>query len=34
MPWQDLMNKARGFVEGFYEPGGIGEESFPKGRLI
>lgn len=29
MTREDLMNEARGFVAGFYEPGGIGEEDFP-----
>lgn len=29
MTREDLMNEARGFIEGFYEPGGIGEEDFP-----
>ncbi|GAA1678529.1 hypothetical protein GCM10010977_18350 [Citricoccus zhacaiensis] len=26
---EQLMDEARGFIEGFYEPGGIGEEDFP-----
>lgn len=29
MTREDLMDEARGFIEGFYEPGGIGEEDFP-----
>lgn len=29
MTREELMNEARGFVEGFYEPGGIREEDFP-----
>jgi hypothetical protein len=29
MTREQLMDQARGFIEGFYEPGGIGEEDFP-----
>ncbi len=27
---EQLMDEARGFIEGFYEPGGIGEADFPE----
>jgi hypothetical protein len=29
MTQEELLAEARGFVAGFYEPGGIGEEDFP-----
>lgn len=29
MTREQLMDQARGFIEGFYEPRGIGEEDFP-----
>lgn len=38
---EQLMDEARGFIEGFYEPGGIGRQTFlttfqlaPAGRAI
>jgi hypothetical protein len=34
MPREGLTKEARGFVEGFYEPDGIGEQDLPKGRFI
>lgn len=32
MSREELTAEARGFVEAFYEPGGIGEEDFPRHR--
>ncbi|XKH53995.1 hypothetical protein LG293_14885 [Citricoccus nitrophenolicus] len=29
---EQLIDEARGFIKGFYEPGGIGEEDFPDHR--
>ncbi len=30
MTEDELLDEVRGFVESFYEPGGIGEEDFPE----
>ncbi|NJC24268.1 hypothetical protein BJ994_003344 [Arthrobacter pigmenti] len=29
MSREELVDEVRGFLQGFYEPGGIGEEDFP-----